>query len=203
LSVYDYPVFEPQKHQDAMNLDQIKQLDGQLKPADVDRLHWLGTQVPPHGIAVEIGPYKGKSTAAILSGMPRTAVLVAVDPWCLLGESKYGSYEVMNCFRDQIHPWQQQVIQIVGWPVDVAAFWHRPIDLLSVDSIKDYPRLSAIWRAWLPFCRGWIASHDYHDDPQHPQYYPGVHQTLNEIVKPVTTDHHWQEHSYTWSGRIR
>jgi len=187
-----------------ISMDQIKALDGQLKPADVDRLHWLGEQVPDNGTVVEIGSYKGKSTAAILSGMPDTARLVAIDPWCLLVDNPtYGGLDVVAAFRDQIAPWQRRVTQVIGWPVEVAAWWNAPIDLLFVDLVKDYARLSQVWRAWIPHCVGWVASHDYHEDPEHKQYYPGVHQTLNEIVKPATTDHHWQEHSYTWSGRIR
>lgn len=118
-----------------MTLDQIKKYRGLLLDEDVDRLHWLGKQVPAHGLVVEVGPYRGKSTAAILSGLADTA------------------------------------------------------------------RLSAIWRAWLPFCKGWIASHDYIEDKTHKIYYPGVHQILDKLVKPITTDHHHV--GYMWSGKIK
>ena len=186
------------------SVEDIKKFDGQLKKADVDRLHFLGTQVPENGIVVEIGCYKGKSTAAILSGMPKSAKLVALDPWCLLvSNTVYGTMDIIQKFREQIKPWEQQVIQIIGWPIEVAEFWDYTIDLLSVDLVKDYERLSKVWKAWLPYCVNMVASHDYCEDVNHEQYYAGVHKVLNEIVKPVTKDHYWHKDSYTWSGVIK
>lgn len=186
------------------SVEDIKKFEGQLKDADVDRLHFLGTQVPENGVVVEIGCYRGKSTAAILSGMPKSAKLVAVDPWCLLIHSNlYGTMDVILKFREQIRPWQQQVVQIIGWPTEVVSFWNHTIDLLSIDLLKDYEGLSKVWNAWLPFCINRVASHDYCENTESIQYYPGVHKVLNEIVKPITTDHHWEKNSYTWSGILK
>jgi hypothetical protein len=184
-------------------LERAKERPGQITKNECERLAWLASQVPADGLAVEIGAYKGKSTAAILAGLPRTARLVSIDPWCLQGETPQGyeTIETIADYRESIALQKQQVTQIIGWPVQVAEFWNAPIDFLFVDAVKKYDAISPLWRAWLPYCRGWIASHDYLPDEGNAQNYPGVVRTIAEQCIPITADHHHID--YTWSGKIK
>jgi len=184
-------------------LEYAKSRPGQVGNNECERLSWLASQVESGGLIVEIGAYKGKSAAAFISGMyDDTIRLVSIDPWCLQGKTPQGyeTLETIGDYRKSIERRKQQVTQIIGWPVEVARFWNAEIDLLFVDATKTYESINEIWRAWLPFCRGWVASHDYRPEPGHDQHYPGVVRTLNELVFPKTTDHH--HINCTWSGRL-
>ena len=175
----------------------ITKLTGQLTDNDVHRLRMLAALVPPNGLLVEIGAFRGKSTAALASGMAAGCHLVSIDPWCLqvAGPQGYETLETMNAYRQAIEPWQQHITQIVAWPTHVIPFWGGEIDLLFMDCVKGYEGLYNLWRAWLPFVKpgGWCVSHDYHEK------YSGVIQVIERVIKPATNNHSHVD--YTWSGQ--
>ena len=181
-------------------LEKIKTYRGQVTPKEVERLNWLGSQVPENGLIVEIGAYRGKSGASIASGMPKTARLMSIDPWLHQGETKqeYETIETVKEYHDNLKEWKPRVIQIIGYPNEVAPFVGE-IDLLFIDAIKN--GVTPIWETWLPKVKigGWIASHDYLPDPEHDQFYPEVVKCIHEMVKPITSEHHHID--YTFSGK--
>lgn len=187
-----------------LTVDEILKVPGQQLPQDIERLQYLGSLVPPGGVMVEIGSFKGQSATALLSAADPTVHLFCIDPWTLEERpylSMFNTMDTFVAFRQNIMPLQQQITQIVGWPVRVAAHWNTLIDLLFIDAVKEYDLINPIWRAWVPFVKvgGWIASHDYVDTPGHVFYFPGVLRSIAELVKPITDSHH--EVGYLWSGR--
>lgn len=181
-------------------LEKIKTYRGQVTPKEVERLNWLGSQVPENGLIVEIGSYRGKSGASIASGMPKSARLMSIDPWLHQGETRqeYETIETVKEYHDNLKEWKPRVIQIIGYPNEVAPFVGE-IDLLFIDAIKN--GVTPIWEHWLPKVKvgGWIASHDYLPDEEHEQYYPEVVKCIHEMVKPITDQHHHID--YTFSGK--
>jgi predicted O-methyltransferase YrrM len=189
-----------------MNIEQIKKLKGQITPKEVQRLHDLAKSLPENALIVEIGSYTGKSSVAIASGMPKTATLMCIDPWLQLHRETEQGYETMETVKthsDRTSEYHPRVIQVIGFPLQVAKFINQPIDMLSIDSVKKYEQIKEIWDAWLPKVKkgGIVASHDYIPDEKHEQYYEGVVRVIHEQVKPITENH--QHIDYTFSGNIK
>ena len=178
------------------SVDEIKNFKGKISGKEVDRLHWLGTQVPENGTVVELGPYAGMSTASILSGMPASAIMTTVDIWLL--DEDYKEKRILDTHVVQTGAWNDRLIRIVSDARLLAKVWTKPIDLLFVDTAKDYETINAIWKAWLPFCRGWVASHDFKYNRER---YTGVVDTVTELCFPITEQHHHVD--FTWSGKIK
>jgi predicted O-methyltransferase YrrM len=188
-----------------MDIEQIKQLKGQITPKEVQRLHDLAKSLPENALIVEIGSYTGKSSVAIASGMPKSATLMCIDPWLQLHrdtEQGYETLETVKTHSDRTSEYHPRVIQVIGFPLEVAKFITKPIDMLSVDAVKKYEQIKEIWDMWLPKVKkgGIVASHDYMPDPAHDQYYEGVVKVVHEQIKPVTKNH--QHIDYTFSGTI-
>jgi predicted O-methyltransferase YrrM len=189
-----------------MDIEQIKKLSGQITPKEVQRLHDLAKSLPENALIVEIGSYTGKSSVAIASGMPKTATLMCIDPWLQLHRETEQGYETMETVKthsDRTSEYHPRVIQVIGFPLQVAKFFDKGIDMLSIDSVKKYEQIKEIWDAWLPKVKkgGIVASHDYLPDPNHDQYYEGVVRVIQEQVKPITENH--QHVDYTFSGNIK
>jgi hypothetical protein len=130
-----------------------------MKPADLEGLipaevgeTLAGYASKATGPIVEVGSYKGKSTAYLAS---RTAQTVyAVDPWDLPGNpgGRFGfdRSETYRAFCDQTKPWPN-IVPVQGFSIDVAQHWgHGPISLLYVDG--DHSELAVLedCRAWYP-----------------------------------------------------
>jgi len=187
-------------------LNDILLMDGQITNDEVYQLRHLAGHVPPGGLVVEIGCYKGKSSASIASGLPESARMVCIDPWTrqtpMIKQytDTYHTPETLLKWQHNTRQWKSQITQIVGFPLDVARWWNAPIDMLFVDCCKHYEEILPIWQAWFPFCRGIVASHDYNTVPDTHAYYPGVIRALREVVFENTTNH---EHvHFTWSGTV-
>jgi len=196
----------PQNNDDAI-LPAILQIDGQIHNEEVYHLRKLAGHVPPNGLVVEIGCYKGKSSASIASGLPENARMVCIDPWTrqapLLTQhtSDYHTPETLLAWQRNTQRWKNNITQIIGFPLDVVKWWNAPIDMLFVDCCKHYEEILPIWQAWFPFCRNIVASHDYNTNAATEFHYPGVIRALQEVAFPHTNNH---EHvHFTWSGKIK
>jgi predicted O-methyltransferase YrrM len=189
---------------------EIKALKGQVCLGEIQRLQMLATQVPKGGLVVEIGSYCGQSSAAIASGLDPSVKFVCIDPWMKQGgftypdgrDYGYETKETLLQFRTATDDWKAQITQIIGWPLDVAAWWGAPIDMINIDCVKEYDALAPIWNAWLPRVKqgGIVCSHDYEPDTSKDWHFPGVVRVIEEIVKPalITETHHHID--FTFSG---
>lgn len=152
------------------NEDELDQIEGWLSPAEGQRLAFLASTVPESLAIVELGSWKGKSTAWLASGskLGHRARVFAVDHWV-------GSSEHQNLFWDPTattFPEFQRnmewlaltdiVTPIAGKTVEVAGTWGRDIGLLFIDAAHDYESVKADFLAWSPFVvpGGWVAFHD-------------------------------------------
>jgi len=178
------------------SLDDIKKFTGKISAKEVDRLHWLGSQVPENGTVVEIGPYAGMSTASLLSGMPESAIMTTVDVWLL--DEEYKEKRILDIHVTQTSEWNNRLIRVVSDARLFAKVWDKPIDLLFVDAAKDKETIRGIWKAWLPFCKGWIVTHDLKYNRER---YIHVVDTVTELCFPITEQHHHVD--FTWSGKIK
>jgi predicted O-methyltransferase YrrM len=137
-------------------------LPGYLAPEEGLCLHWLALQVPPGCTAVEIGSFKGKSSAYIASGLAPSARLACVDVW----ENRAMPYDppedVLPEFQRNTTLYRDKIDTYRGLSADVARNWKSRIDLLFIDGDHSYEGCLGDIDAWLPHVRpgGWVAFHD-------------------------------------------
>ena len=139
-----------------MNLDE---LSGLLDVGIGDALRDLAAVVPADQAIVEIGSFRGKSTAYLAQGSKdgHGAPVFAIDPWDLPG-NVYGKHgftapEVREVFESQLRAarlWSR-VTPIKAFSVDAASAWSGPpIGLLFIDGDHTEPAIRADLAAWTP-----------------------------------------------------
>lgn len=192
----------------AETIKKASEITGQIGATEIRTLYQLAKNVPPGGLAVEIGCYQGRSSFSLAAGLPEGARLVCIDPWTLQKPSArdYHKPETLLAWQRHMTRFRDISTQIVGFPLHVMKWWHQPIDLLFVDAMKREESVRLLWEGWLPFCRGWIATHDYQPDADPNRkyfkwHYPGVCKVVETILKPRTTDHA-REH-FIWAGKLK
>lgn len=122
--------------------DKLETLSGLLSPGIGDELARLASLVPADQAIVEIGSFRGKSTAYLAAGAREGggAHVYAVDPWDLPG-NPYGKHgfsagEVRTVFEQQLRSvrlWSR-VTPIQAFSTDAAADWAGPpVGLLFID----------------------------------------------------------------------
>ncbi|MCL6581679.1 MAG: class I SAM-dependent methyltransferase [Firmicutes bacterium] len=167
------------------NDDELDQIEGWLSLDEGRRLAFLAWTVPAHLAIVELGSWKGKSTAWLASGsrLGNRARVFAVDHWVGSEEHRHLFWEpgasTFPEFKANM-AWlglEDLVTPISGRTVEVAATWDRAIGLLFIDAAHDYESVRADFLAWSPFVvrGGWVAFHDASA--------PGVSQVIREFVE--------------------
>ncbi len=154
----------------------LTSIPGYLHPIEGRFLHWLAGRVPKHGLALEVGSFKGKSTCFIASGLDPSARLACVDTWHNDAMPYDNHGDVMSEFLENVSGYRNSIETHRGRSIDVAARWHRPIDLLFIDGDHSYEGCSTDLKAWLGFVRpgGWIAFHDSSEE--------GVARAISEFL---------------------
>lgn len=137
----------------------LDDLQGLVTPEIGAALRELAAAVPADEAIVEIGSFKGKSTAYLAAGSRDGlgAPVFAVDPWDLpgnvYGKHGYSAPIVREQFEAQLREvrlWSR-VTAIRGFSTDVAADWSGPpIGLLFIDGDHEEPSVRADVEAWTP-----------------------------------------------------
>lgn len=138
----------------------------------------------PHSI-VEVGSYLGRSTVVLGSVMRAACTdgkVYAIDPH----EGKLGAIDeglqlvppTLEEFKRNIESaGLASIVEIIrSHSTDV--IWDKPISLLFIDGLHDYPSVARDFWHFVKWIRpgGLIAFHDYAD------YYPGVKAFVNELL---------------------
>lgn len=160
-----------------MRFDHLEVLEGLIWRSEGARLAHLASLVPSDQVIVELGSYKGKSTAFLASGAKAGdgAKVHAVDLWDLGGQGSPGTAkwgfdrsETFAAFESQLRSakvWSQ-VVAHRGDTVQVGRDWTGPpVGLLFVDGWHTAAQIGAEVDAWAPHLvpGGTIAFHDYGD----------------------------------------
>lgn len=139
-------------------LTRLAALEGLIPEAVGLRLAQLASEVPLQQCIVEIGSYKGRSTAYLASGARAglEAPVFAIDPWDLPGNvgGRFGFDQgaTRAAFHAQlaragIAP---QVTPFRAFSRELAKWWQRPIGLLYIDGSHLERDVRADWEAWRP-----------------------------------------------------
>ena len=140
----------------------LELIPGYLHPLEARFLFWLAGRVPEGGLALEIGSFKGKSSANLAAGLKPGARLACVDTWQNQAMPYDPTVDVLPEFLRNTENYRDRIDTCRGSSVAIAANWSRPLDLLFIDGDHSYEGCSSDLRAWLSFLKpgGWIAFHD-------------------------------------------
>lgn len=175
-----------------MQLDTIDELAGLVDPDGGRVLAELASCVPAGHAIVELGCFKGKSTAYLTAGSKagNGAPVTAVDPWDTPGNETgrfgYAHPSTRQAFEAQLRSvrlWSR-VNAVQGFAQDVAKTWTGPpIALLFIDSDHRAKNVLGDWEAWAPhLAPGATVVFDDYDTPKN----PGVKEVVDGLVAAGT-----------------
>jgi predicted O-methyltransferase YrrM len=140
-------------------------LPGMLTEAEVECLFRLGQFDGSPGVIVEIGSWKGKSTAALARGAAKVhrESVYAIDPHKVLPEEGY--FEDTEAeFHDNLRRLgvHGQVVPMIMTSAEARRGWDKPIRLLWIDGDHRYEPTKLDFTMWEPFLAdgGILAMHD-------------------------------------------
>jgi len=162
-------------------------LDGLITEPVGKALARVAGSVFPPDVIVEIGSYKGKSTAYLAAGsrIGAGALVVAVDPWDLPGNpgGRFGfdQAETREAFERQLEAAgvRDAVEMRQMFSVDAARRFTRPIGLLYIDGSHTYSDVRADWLAWSRHLGpDSVVAFDDYGTPRN----PGVTRLVDELI---------------------
>jgi MMP 1-O-methyltransferase len=157
---------------------------GFMPPDEGELLHRAARERLPHGPALEVGTYCGKS-AVYLGAAAREVggTVFTVDHhrgseenqagWehhdATLVDQETGRMDTLPVFRRTIERagLEDQVIAVVGKSPAVAALWQTPLSLLFIDGGHGEEPARTDYQAWTPKVMGggYLVIHDVFPDP--------------------------------------
>lgn len=173
----------------------LDSLSGLMNPGIGDALYDLAKVVPEGLAIVEIGSFKGKSTAYLAQGSKdgNGCQVFAVDPWDLpgnpYGKHGYSAPIVRETFEKQLKAarlWSR-VTPIQAFSVDAAKEWEGPkVGLLFVDGDHTETGVRSDLAAWTPhLADGAVIAFDDYATKRN----PGVKIVADELGCEIIADH--------------
>lgn len=169
----------------------LDKIEGHLHPKEAMTLFFFAYHPTKEGRVVEIGSFKGKSTAWIATAIKLVSIndkVVAIDPHINVGEGeavpKYeepSSYEAFlkNLEKLSLLDYVEPIRQTSESAVKT---WNEKIRLLFIDGSHRYEDVLLDLRLWEPWVveGGIIIVHDTNPDGT----LQGVNRAIDEYIKP-------------------
>ena len=155
----------------------------------------LACGVPAGGVIVEIGSFKGKSSACLAGGcVGEGKRLFCVDPFCRQPTDEYSDsiwdYD-LGVFRKNVEAFGDVVVPVQGLSQDVGLRFGDVLggvgmDLLFVDGAHTFEGAFGDFRLFFPFLKlgGWFALHDVAEGSP----WAGVLRVWQEFALPCLDD---------------
>ena len=184
--------------------DAVETIDGFLVPGQEEFLFNKVKSLPEDALIVEVGSYKGRSTAAMAFACVGTnRKIYCIDPW--IGQChdipEKTSFEV---WKDNIDKYQlaPYIKSFQGYSLEILKRWgeltgDKTIDFVFIDGSHEYVDVLIDFGLLLPLMKvgAWMAFHDVVET------WPGSDYVWHDIAKFRLTDH---EYSTTLAcGRVK
>jgi len=146
----------------------VGNIEGWLTEGQAQMLYRASATVAPEEAIVEIGSHRGRSTVILASAKPRSARVIAIDPYA---DARWGGgSEALAHFEANLasRGLDQEVQQIRQLGAEAGRRWDgAPVGLLFVDGAHDYASVDADLRAWLPHLSSTatVLMHDAYSSP--------------------------------------
>jgi len=153
--------------------ERIRLIPGHLSTKEMHHLEHHAKE-NKNGVIVEIGSFKGRSSAIIASCI-ENAEFYAIDTW--MNDGMYeGQSNVFFEFKKNVAPWKEKIIPLRMRSEDAAYFWHKSIDMLFIDGDHTYPGVLKDLQNWYKFLKpgGDLLMHDF-------TYHRGVQAAADEF----------------------
>lgn len=167
-------------------LEKIKHIEGLLVPGQEKTLYTLAASLPPNSTIVEIGSFKGRSTACLALGSLSSSRVYAIDTFKgnkedfiegiqFEGGSFYSTFEKNMKTLGIL----KKIVPIIGLSSEVGESWKKPIDLLFIDGSHAYKDVKSDFDLFYPWVKsgGVVVFHDVTPD------FSGVYSVWNNIAK--------------------
>jgi len=140
----------------------LNEVPGYLHPLEGRFLFWMGRKVPPRGLALEVGSFKGKSAGFLAAGLTSGARLACVDTWRNDAMAYDQPADSWPQFVANTSQYQDRIEAHRGTSPEVAGRWRQSLDLLFIDGDHSYEGCRTDCQSWLSFVRpgGWVLFHD-------------------------------------------
>lgn len=197
-------------------LAQVREAKGFMPENEGALLHRYACEQLPHGVALEVGTYCGKS-AIWLGGAARDVggIVVTVDHhrgseenqagWEHhdpdLVDQQVGQVDTLPVFRRTIvrAGLEEQVVAVVGRSAVVAAWWRTPLSLLFIDGGHGVQPATDDYLGWAPWVarNGLLLIHDVFPDPA-----DGGRPPYEQIYLPALASGQFEEIDAAGSMRV-
>jgi len=167
-------------------LDAVKDIEGLLVPGQEKTLMVIASKLKEGSTVVEIGSFKGKSTACIALGSPPSTKIYAIDTFegnkkdFLEGVQFVGGsfFEEFKQYLTKVNVWEK-IRPKIGLSKTIGKKWDKKIDFLFIDGSHLYEDVKADFQTFFPWVKegGIVAFHDVSSG------FPGVLKFWNETAK--------------------
>lgn len=164
-------------------INQIMSIEGQITKAEAEKLFELAGMTGAGKVIIEIGSYRGRSTAALALGSlsGNKNLVYAVDPHAefvgVLG-GEFGPADRAALYKNLTKIGVGHVVAVVSLSSEQAArcWMKKNIGLLWLDGDHSYEGVRSDYEVWIPFLAddGIIAFHD--------SQVAGVRQLIDELI---------------------
>lgn len=156
-------------------------IEGMISEEELGLLEQLAAAVEPPACIVEVGSYRGRSTAALAAGARASgAAVYAIEPHeqfvGVLG-GQFGPEDRKHFFRNMLAADATDEVRLVNLSSEVVApGWVTPVGLLWIDGDHAYEGARRDLTVWKPYLAdgAFVAFHDSNA--------PGVARLLLELV---------------------
>jgi len=155
-----------------------------LTNEEKEQLYQLAMQLKPKSVIVEIGSYLGASSCFLAMGARKAkSHLYCVDTW-QNQEMTEGERDTYSEFIKNTKPLSKYITPLRGWSKDVSQTFNKPVSMIFFDGGHSFETIKTDWNCWHSKLTNdaTIVFHDY-------GWADGVQRIVNEIVKPITTNH--------------
>lgn len=154
--------------------EKLRAIPGFTSRRELHLLTYLAAISPPGGALVEIGAYKGRSTAWLIEAAMRRRDrpgVFSIDPHLR------DTWEAFSAVVDRFRLTRRGLRVLRSFSSEVGESWYRPIAFLWVDGSHEYEDVLADIRLFTPHVLpgGWVIFDDAHGG-----HFPGVERAIQE-----------------------
>lgn len=177
-------------------LNLVQNIEGFLVPGQEKTLMVLASKVPENGTIVEIGSFKGKSTACLGLGSSKSVKIHAIDTFKgndqdFFEGNQFSGGSFLDEFNNNLKHADvlKKVKPHVGFSGDIGKIWNKKIDLLFIDGSHVYKDVKKDFDLFYPWVKegGIIALHDV--SPGHPDVLRFWNKEIKKVIKNYSNVH--------------
>ena len=168
---------------------EIDKIEGFLVPGQEWWLFQQAYSLPPASVILEIGSFRGRSTACLALGCAGTEKLVYALDTFNGNDVDFRERDFFTQFKSNLDTLGllKYVRPVISTSSEAAKSWTVPIDMLFIDGSHAYDDVAGDFQGFYPHVKegGLVAFHDVVET------WPDVVRCWKELAEPNLTDRAW------------